>query len=53
MNDKTGIISKIEKRIIQNFPTINVLTSYDSTDDEYFIGINNSEIFHSESYQNI
>ena len=46
-----NVFSIVEKEILERFPGVNVEIEHDKETGEYFISIDNSEIYYSDSFQ--
>jgi hypothetical protein len=51
MNDQ--IFTIIQKKILSVFPTLRVILTNDASDGDFFIEINDAEIYNSIEYQNL
>ncbi len=46
-----NVFGIVEERILEHFPSVNVEIEHDKEREEYFISIDDSDIYHSESFQ--
>lgn len=51
--DILDLFEIIQSRIVINYPSVNVEINHEDSEDEYYISIDDSDIYYSNSYQEL